>query len=231
MSEILPPVGIPHGVSVNPKETEEMKRLLMSLNAIETGQPITSTTNFNDTGPSATINETSINPDVAAMKQILMNLDKSTVKATKKLMETASDDPDLMEALVTEKTIDGVKIGNYKILSKLLEGSSKTKSHDIVNAHGDLIADGLMVYEAAYGIVKLLNSGKTVKDPTIRRLMDLEESYTNYRQEALRAKKLYNSSIMAKNSVRADIFETKFETARDSALAVKDKIDKLTSSL
>jgi hypothetical protein len=154
------------------------------------------------------------------MKKIMESL--HAVQANVKT--AAESDPVLREALVTEKTPRGARIGMWEIVVN--EGASK--SYDVVSIDGNMvIARDLMVYEAAYGIARRLNEGLAINNYQIRDLLTLEESYAKSRNDAVsyqqRAKKFRDKG----EDLRASVAEDRLDEAARQARVEHERILKL----
>jgi hypothetical protein len=146
------------------------------------------------------------------MKRIMMAL-----SGAQEAPPTRVNDPALAEAVATERTPRGARIGSWEIVIK--EGKSR-KSYDVVSEDGEtVIARDLYVYDAAYGIAKRLNEGVAINDPKIRTLLALEEGFAKKTNDATvyreRAKKASERGDVVRQAVAEDRHD---EAARQAIL-------------
>lgn len=149
---------------------------------------------------------------------------------TRTVREQASSEPMLAEAFNTQYDGSKVVIGDrYEIRIK---PTAEAKSFDVVDSvTNQIIADNLCIYEAAYGIVKLLNKGYAALDPHIRKIVFLEQQYYNAKGEAIVFKKKVQKAKTLGESRNADINAAKFQNAKTVALNAKNQISKIVESL
>lgn len=156
-------------------------------------------------------------PAIDAMKTILEAFHSAT-----DIRETARTDTTLAEALVTERTETGARIGAWEIV---VNESSDPVSYDVVSATtGTPIASGLFVYEAAYGLVKRLNEGVMINDGRIRDLLKLEEDYARNRTNAKQFKEQKQRLEKKGDSFRAAVAEDRFDDAQRRAMDAHERI-------
>ena len=117
------------------------------------------------------------------MKTILERFHAAAGDAVGKLNEDATYDRDLREALVTERTVHGSRIGNWEI--RVREDGSR-KFYDVVQIDGSVcIASDLLLYEAAHGLVRILNSGGKVNSYETINLLRAEQDYASALNDAV----------------------------------------------
>jgi len=213
-----------------------MKNLMSILNGgTPEKQPVQQNTNTGRTSqPTGPISISKLRePDVGAMKKILENLNNATSGAVASLQETATYDRNVKEALQTEKTETGTRIGSWKINMNVYEKMGKEiKTYDIVNVYSnESLAQDLYLYEVAHGLVKLFNRGETLTSQSVREMLNYEEQYSRNRLDALRFKKRYQESIKKKDYTTADIMESRYQQARSHALSAKNQISGLYESI
>lgn len=164
-------------------------------------------------------------PSIDAMKSILERFHSVSDDAVvERLTEAAETDHDLREALITEKTDKGARIGKWEIVVK--EGRD-LKTYDVVSQDGTVIASDLYLYEAAYGLVKRLNQGNPINSPTIREMLKLEEDYARNRNDAAGYKARSKKHAERGESQRAAVAEDRFDEAQRQALAAHEEILRL----
>lgn len=159
------------------------------------------------------------NPDVDAMKAIL---EKFQAVGGDHLFET--EDPDVREALVTEKTPTGARIGSWEIV--VTEGD--IRQYDVVHtATREPIAKDLYLYEAAYGLVKRLNEGGTINDSRVKDLLRLEEEYAKNRNDAAQYRQRTKTLREKGETVRAAVAEDRYDDASRRAKDAHERILRL----
>ncbi len=119
-------------------------------------------------------------PAVNAMQNIL-DMFKTSDPASN-IAERSLTDRQLAEAMVTETTENGVRVGSWEIA---ITENNGLKFYSVSNIHtGEPIASDLTLYDAAKGIASALNEGMTINTPTIRKLLNAEGAYSRARQNA-----------------------------------------------
>jgi hypothetical protein len=177
--------------------------------------------------------------DVSDMASIMKNFSGATgVKSFKALYDTADeavktlktkadDAPMLAEALNTERTETGVKIGAWEIVKKLREsrmGNPETYFRVRNVNTGQQIKASFMINESARAMVKLLNNGVSLNHPTIREIARLEIEYRTAKSRALEEKRYYKRAEAKDKQFKMDLYEAKYEAARTQALFIREQI-------
>lgn len=156
--------------------------------------------------------------DTDAMREILRNFYSASgmapqVDPTPLIPSITEVDRELREALVTQKTPSGVRVGSWEIA---VEESGDRKVYGVRSVvTGEEIASGLVVYEAAHALVKLLNAGYKVNHPEIRDVLALEEQYARNLADAVHFRKVLKSG--KRNATRRTVIESRFTEARARA--------------
>lgn len=120
-------------------------------------------------------------PAVNAMQNIL-DMFKTSGDPASNMAERSLTDRQLAEAMVTETTENGVRVGSWEIE---ISESNGLKFYSVSNVHtGEPIASDLTLYDAAKGIASALNEGMTINTPTVRKLLNAEGAYSRARQNA-----------------------------------------------
>ena len=160
-----------------------------------------------------------------AMKKVLENMNGlfSAMNGTMDVLtEQAEYDPELRTALVTERTARGSRIGSWEIVK---HGDN---DFDVIHTGtGEPIAKSLKIYEAAVGLAKALNSGKTLTDEPVRQILVLESRYAQNLDKAAHFKQMAKKLVETGNTKRAAIQEDRFDVARDSAVEDRERLLKL----
>lgn len=157
-----------------------------------------------------------IDPDTAAMKNILTRLTEAT--------DNVVTNDFLKEEVQTELTETGSRVGSWEIRFK----DGKPKTYDVISTRtGEALASDLFLYEAGLALVRLLNEGISITDKRVRKVLELEESYTKNRMEAAHFKKRYKSYTESGEMRRAEICEHRHQEASRQALHARNQVSKL----
>lgn len=152
---------------------------------------------------------------IDAMGDIL----KRFYQVTETLTESATEGSQLKEALATQQTEAGVVVGSWRI-------EKSGREYSVVNtATSQPIAFGLSLYEAALGLAKCLNEGKSITHADFKTILRLEEDFTKNFQDAASYKKRYQTSTGHKQMVA----EARYGDAKQKALTAKLELKKFTS--
>lgn len=206
-------------MTVDRKAIDDMAKIMAALN----GQTLTESHEAEDfSEPTAVRPTTFSDPSIEAMKKILTAF--NSVPAAPVYESVEPRDPYLEEALETEPTERGARIGAWEIVVN--EG--KVKTYDVVSESGDtVIARGLYLYEAALGLVRRLNEGMAINDKPIRDLLVLEENFARARNEAVSFKQRSQSLHAKGETKRALVAEDRFDRASTEALSAHEEILRL----
>lgn len=210
-------------MSVDAKEVNEMARLinLMNNNVQLYDEPEHINESLSRTGP-----QDHGDPAVLEMKRILEAFNNIENSPTKRLTDRAVINSELREALITEETDDGVRIGNWDIVVK--ESDTGLKTYDVVSVKtGESIAIDLTIYEAAHGITKALNEGKGINHRRIKDILQAEGEYSHHRQDAAIFRKKMSIVENANNEQRKAIMEDRFSESLRRAKLAREQIVKL----
>ncbi len=219
-------------MSVTPEEREAMSRLLSIVNG---EKPSASASK-----PHAALMETELagagqvtSADVKAMSEVLQRLNKAIGDVSNEMLTESMHNQEVAEALVTTSSEGSVKIGRYEIRVNLDESRLVNKqNYSVVNKlTGETLANELGLYEAAHGLVKLLNSGQYINSPIIRDLLEAEAAYTSHKMDALRFKRRSKKSLQEGNQVTHELYETRRVDAMDKAMQNKARVKKIYASI
>ena len=166
--------------------------------------------------------------DVDSMKDILAKLSSVSESTVNHITESARINPELAEAITTQRVPGQVRFANKYSIQILDEAK---KRFNVIDSHHVAIATDLYLYESAYAIVKLLNKGYAALDPAIREIIVLEERYHSNRTDAARFRQRHKQSTQLKESRNIDIYAAKYQRARDNALEAKDLIQQILDNL
>jgi hypothetical protein len=212
---------------VTPQERDAMADLLRIVNG---EKPIARKVSTNQSQNSQNLYEELSGPgqvsrrEIDAMAQVMQKLQQVSGRPETRDYET--QDVVLQEALVTEPLTDGVKIGIYKIKQHHDENRLAGKQHySVINSTtGDILANELSLYEAAHGMVKLLNAGKYVNSSQVMAILEAEMAYTSNRIDALRFLRASKQAEKQGNIQRKELMETRKHTSLDRAMEAKARV-------
>lgn len=143
------------------------------------------------------------------------------------LMDRAKIDPELREAMQTFETPTGTRVGSWEI--RVNEDARGLKSYDVVSTvTGDSITTELTLYDAAHGIVRLLNEGVGINNAKIRDILNIEAEYARARMKAAEFRdrqRIYESS---REFSRAAVMEDRFEDALSKAKTARSRLAKIS---
>jgi hypothetical protein len=143
------------------------------------------------------------------------------------LKERSNDSHELREALTTEKTERGVKIGAWEIIKKSRQTrTGATESYFRVHNPntGQTIKAPFLISESARTIVKLLNNGADLNHPTVRRIAQLEMDYRAAKDRALEEKSYLLRAREKNREFKINLYEAKYEVSRTRALLIREQI-------
>ena len=212
---------------VDPKEIAAMAALHSALTNVEKGAPATLPTAQVKMKSTNSDTESYIHPspDAAAMKSVLSKFYASIGDV---IMENMAN-PEFNQAIETKTIPQGLQVKKYKILvneSELPKGGVK-KSYSVQHVDGSILAEDLQVGAAALKLVEFLNAGKKINSPEILKILQLEEKYVSFRNEAIRYKHLYKKADALGKTSKRDIYEAKYQKARQIALETKKELESL----
>jgi hypothetical protein len=156
---------------------------------------------------------------VAEMKLILERFHA----AADQIVTEAPYDHDLREALATETTDRGVRIGAWEIQP---HPAGKHKLYDVVNAvNGAPLAIDLLLYEAARGLVRMLNDGGRINSKEVIDLLRAEQEYGSLVNDMVHYKRRLTENA---SSARILVFEARYSDAKRRATQARERIGRLT---
>lgn len=196
---------------VGRKEVKDMGDIMRKLNGVFG----TEDTNSTADNPSPSLNEGYDDSDRKKDMSNIMSKLKGLVDNTRD--ESASNDI-LFEALQTEKTETGVRVGGWEISTRTF---GKSKYYDIYQ-DDVIIASDLRLYEAAKQLVEHLNKGDSITSPKIQRVIGLENTYASKLEEAKRHYKTMIKNTGSKQSIA----KARFDESKASALRAKKSLYK-----
>lgn len=165
--------------------------------------------------------------DIDAMSNVLKKLNS----VTQEVISGSYGDPMLAEAVQTTRNEEGVRVGSYQIMIKEDQRRLAGKQYYSIyhSRTNDIIANDLSLYETALTVVKLLNGGRYVNDPVVRKLFEADDFYTSHRTDAIRFKSKARAAERSGDRPRMDVFESRYQASLDNAMSYKKQIKKLIS--
>jgi hypothetical protein len=221
-------------MTVSNEDKDAMSRLLQIMNGEKTPQSPRSAHSPASSAPLELAGAGQVTrADVDAMAQVLTRLNNVVGQVSTDILLESDNNPELAQALVTETTYAGIKIGRYEIKINLDETRLVNKQHySVVNKiSGEVLAHELGLYEAAHGLVKMLNSGLYINSQSVRDLLEAEAAYTSHKMDAIRFKRRAKKSLMEGKGHDTSLFEARRVAAMDKAMTAKSRIKKIYNSL
>lgn len=171
--------------------------------------------------------------DITAMADVLRKLDSVVTKTHAQMVTESVTDPVLQEALITESTPQGVKIGIYQIQQHNDQTRVAGQQYfSVVNrSTGETLANEISLYEAAHALVRMLNQGHFVNSACVRELLEAEANYTSQKIDAVRYHRIMRAAQRSGDEHRAQLMETRKQTSMDRAMQAKSQVKKLYRSL
>ena len=215
-------------MAVDPKEKNEMARLITLMNegVVFEDNSETEETSYLEGSIPARNDSSMLDPSIAAMKSILEAFNGSQ-SLDKRLADRSETNRELREALVTEVTDRGTRVGSWEII--INENEEGLKNFDVTNVHtGEPIASNLTVYDAALGIARYLNEGMTINSREIRDILNVEASYDSSRRDAANFKSRMETFSRSGNAARAGIMEARYVESLDKAKSARINLTKIS---
>jgi hypothetical protein len=158
-------------------------------------------------------------PGVQEMKDILTRFHAAADGAVQRATTEAASNAVLREALITERTPHGTRIGGWEIQ---MRQDGKRKFYDVVTGDGtNCIASDLTLYEAAHGLVRILNNGGRLNSQDAINLLRAEQDYTCALNDAVLYKHYLTKNPHDK---RVAVFEAKYSAAKSRAIIARDNV-------
>lgn len=203
------PISSSSGIQ-NSGIASDMKRLMMAV--ADPGNP-----ELINNKPSVALSSVDGKED---MKRILTVFHKTT----NDVFRDAKYERELREAMMTESIPNGARIGDWEIRTITVNGR---KFYNIGAVGEDrLVVAELSLFEAAQGIVRILNNGGRLNNKEAMQLLTLENEYSRAVEDAIR----FKSRMMSNpNDSRVKVFEDRYSEAKYRALSSKEKILKIVN--
>jgi len=226
---------------VSREDSDEMARLNRIMNGERPAPTAASrTTSAGAPNPNDIILQEGVSgEDISNMAEIMKNFSSATgVTSFKSLHDTATgiaenivkeskNSPELRDALFTEKTDSGMRVGSWEITKHQRAGiTSKNESIYRVNniKTGQQIKAQFMVMESASTVVKLLNEGSSFSHPVIQQIAKYEIEYREMRKQALEEKQFWQRAKKNDNEFKQNLYEAKFDAAKSKALLIRERL-------
>lgn len=209
-------------MTVSREEVDQMASFMRALNTPETIEtdsqptPVAESVERQRASPA-------VIPGVQEMKDILTRFHNAADGAVQRVTTEAESYPALREALVTERTPRGSRIGGWEIQ---MRQEGKRKFYDVVTSDGsNCIAADLTLYEAAHGLVRILNNGGKLNSQDAINLLHAEQDYTSALNDAVLYKHYLSKNPHDK---RVAVFEAKYSAAKSRAVTARDKVSAIS---
>jgi hypothetical protein len=168
--------------------------------------------------------------DVRQMASILERFHQVADGTAEMLVEESRTNPEVRRAIMTEEVDNGVRVGAWEIRVRLSESQSakQIKYYSVVQAGSNtVLAEDLMLFEAADLLVRHFNKGKTITSQEVREVLRLEDKFAtqwadaaNFRRHALKHRQKGDGHA-------ANVFEARYDRAKDEAVAARNALKKL----
>lgn len=192
-------------------EIDQMAKFIAAMNGTSAEVPVTAAT--------PTVPRPVGDPAIAEMKTILERFHS----ATDNVIAEAAYDRNLREAMITEPTEHGARIGSWEIK---VSGDGSRKLYDVVHAEsGEALASDLMLYEAAHGLARILNNGGRINSREAIELLQTEQDYAGSVHDMVLFKHRITKNT---NSPRLHIFEARYGDAKRRALTARSRVVELS---
>lgn len=147
-------------------------------------------------------------------------------KVSERLVESSKVNRPLREAMRTERTPRGARIGDWEIA---VSDELGRKTYDVAHAvTGQPIASDLTLYEAAQALVNALNEGATINQAAVQDILKLEEEYARSRADALHFRNTRKAAEVKGDDHRMEIAEARYGEAVRRAAIAQGKLRSLT---
>lgn len=143
------------------------------------------------------------------------------------IISRAEADAELRDALVTEKTTNGVRVGAWEICKN--EGG-RVASYDVVRIDTrEVLAKDLSIYDAAVGITSALNAGETINSPKVRKILVAEARYAQHRQSAALHYRTVHLAEERGDEMKRDIAQARLDESLAKAREAYDAVTTLVA--
>lgn len=144
------------------------------------------------------------------------------------------EDPALYEApVVTMTPVQTHIVSNtrpktaWSLVTETVKGTKNTKVYSIKSNHsGQMLMDGMMMFEAAQTLVNLLNEGRTISDVKILGIISAGLQYTHVINEYLSAARKRQKVLNESKYDKAAELDTEIAALKESAQKLKQRVMK-----
>lgn len=216
-------------MSATLEEHDAMKRLLEMMNGDTPSTPAAKPRAVDPNAPVELAGPGQITTaEVNAMADVLSKLNN----VTQQVLVESDRNPQLRQAVNTQRNDHGVKVGSYQIMIKEDEKRIAGKQYYSIyhSQTNDVIADDITLYETALAVVKHLNSGKYANSHIVRKLFEADDAYTARRTDAIRFKSMMRRASNGRDMSKHDVYESRYQASIDGAMAAKREIKQLIES-
>lgn len=166
-----------------------------------------------------------ISSDSSSVRQAPQVFNNAMNNASKQMV----DDPFLLEALDND-----LNIGSSSIFSNWQVVNDNGVFSVLNSSSGDVIANSMMLQESATAIAKMLNSGVPLTNRSMTEILSLAYSYnSNLIEMKIQKKRILTlkESKNPANKAQLDTSSVKYDTAREKAIACKNKTIEILKNL
>lgn len=222
---------------VSPQDTSAMARLMQIMEGKTPTEPMTSRS---QEGGKSSPQYVEVNGpgvlsrgEIDAMASVMNRLNAAMNQTTGEMITESARDPELKAALQTQVNESGVKIGAYQIVVNQDDDRLVNKqSFSVVNKlTGETLANELGLYEAAHGLVKLLNAGNFVNSPQVRKLLEAESTYTSQKLDAMRYRRGVRKAQEVGDEHKENLYESRRQHAMDVAMQAKAEVKNINKNI
>jgi hypothetical protein len=203
---------------VDRSEVNQMSQFMRALN----GESVLSE---NDPFETLSVERPLLGTDKEVAKQDMQMILERFYRATDGVYAEAAYQPELRESLMTEEVPGGLRIGEWEIRAT---DQGKRTTYDIVQVGESVcIASDIMLYEAAHGLVRILNNGGKINSVVAVELMHAENQYASALHDAV----LYKYHIRNNpHSKKISVYEARYSAAARRAVQARDRVEVLAES-
>ena len=139
--------------------------------------------------------------DAYFMKNLLFQLDEVTTSVARKVIKTNP---------ITYN--GGAVFEKWEVKKTIVQDGYKEKQYQIVERQtGDVLANNIYLYEAAFKIARRLNQGYGITDAEIMNLLDLNVEFCRNYHTAIDYKTRMSGATNARDMFQYHIYEAKYQ--------------------
>lgn len=162
------------------------------------------------------------------------SLHDGAAQAVNALVDESQSMPELRDALITEQTNRGVRVGAWEISKHEREGLTPKPEffYSVHNVNtGQKIKASFMITESARVVVKLLNNGADFSHPVIKQIAQHEIEYRTARKRALEERRFWQRAKKKNSEFKMNLYEAKFDAAKTKALLIRERVINIYNTL